>query len=452
MQVTVYEREFELPFSTLAAYSQGKASLSETLTPYLGERERPIRFAVTRTLGDLCHCEVGIIAGAPAGDDLFQMIPRTVENTDAFTAVLLVPTGIGCEIGGHAGDAGPVARLLGAACDRLILHPNVVNGSDINEMPPNALYVEGSVLTRFLQGTVGLQPVRANRILVITDAQRDKLSLNAVINSVNAARSCYGVESPKLIILDPPVHLRGEYTPSGRAAGHIEGMERLMEVLAEEEGTFDAVALAGGVELHFEVYTRYLNGDGDMVNPVGGIEAIYTHALSTLTDLPAAHAPIFVFDDAPHVSAEVWAVQPGIVDPRMAAEVISVAFLQSVLKGLQRSPRIVPRRSETFAPGLLTASDISCLVIPDGVLGLPVLAALAQNIPVIAVRENRNVMRNDLSLLPWRPGQFTVVENYLEAVGAMTALKAGLSLASLRRPLERVECLRSNLPIHSVTA
>ncbi len=52
--------------------------------------------------------------------------------------VLIIPTGIGCEIGGHAGDANPVAKLIGACCDNLILHPNVVNASDVNEMPENS--------------------------------------------------------------------------------------------------------------------------------------------------------------------------------------------------------------------------------------------------------------------------------------------------------------------------
>ena len=44
-------------------------------------------------------------------------------------------------------------------------------------------------------------------------------------------------------------------------------------------------------------------------------------------------------------------------------------------------------------------------------------------------------MRNDLRTLPWAPGQLHVVENYWEAVGVMTALKAGIAPASLRRPL-----------------
>ena len=45
------------------------------------------------------------------------------------------------------------------------------------------------------------------------------------------------------------------------------------------------------------------------------------------------------------------------------------------------------------------------LVIPDGCVGLPRLAALEQGIPVIAVRENSNRMRNELGKLPFGPGK-----------------------------------------------
>lgn len=60
-------------------------------------------------------------------------------------------------------------------------------------------------------------------------------------------------------------------------------------------------------------------------------------------------------------------------------------------------------------PGVLTAADVSCLVIPDGCVGLPTLAALEQGIPVIAVRENRNRMRNELGKLPFGPGKLFIV-------------------------------------------
>ena len=74
-------------------------------------------------------------------------------------------------------------------------------------------------------------------------------------------------------------------------------------------------------------------------------------------------------------------------------------------------------------------------MIPDGCVGLPLLAAVEQGIPVIAVRENENRMSNDLRELPFKPGQLIVVNNYLEAVGAMQALRAGVALDSVRRPL-----------------
>ncbi len=60
---------------------------------------------------------------------------------------------------------------------------------------------------------------------------------------------------------------------------------------------------------------------------------------------------------------------------------------------------------------------------------------LEQGILVIAVRENRNRMRNELGKLPFGPGKLFIAENYPEAVGIMTALKAGVALSSVRRPL-----------------
>ena len=126
----------------------------------------------------------------------------------------------------------------------------------------------------------------------------------------------------------------------------------------------------------------------------------------------------------------------GRVDPRIAAETISMSFLNCVLKGLRNSPRIVTRQEQFFRPGVCTAEDVSCLIVPDGCLGLPTLAALEQGIPVIAVKENKNLMGNDLSQLPWATGQFHCVQSYLEAAGVMLAMRAGLSIKSVRRPLE----------------
>ncbi len=98
-------------------------------------------------------------------------------------------------------------------------------------------------------------------------------------------------------------------------------------------------------------------------------------------------------------------------------------------------------------PGVITAEDVSCLVIPDGCLGLPTLAALEQGIPVIAVRENKNVMRNDLSALPWKSGQFYSVANYWEAAGVIAAIRAGISPESVRRPLKHTTVNEQRVPM-----
>ena len=394
----------------------------------LEAEQTPIRFAVSESSRHSFRYEIGILEGAKSsGPSMFDLHPRLDEDASAFNAVLVVPTGIGAEIGGHAGDATPVAKLLASVCDTLITHPNVVNASDLNEMPGNGLYVEGSLLSRFLMGTIGLRSVRSNRVLVIIDAHPNERFARATVNTVNAARATYGLRCPRVVILDPPLPVRGEYTQSGRAAGTVDELERVFEVLDTYEGEYDAVALSTLVEVDVP-HESYFSSRGEMVNPWGGVEAMLTHAVSTVYNVPSAHAPMME-------SVEVANIDPGVVDPRMAAEVVSLTFLQSVLKGLHTAPRIATNPAEMSQSDTLTARDVSCLVIPDGCIGLPTLAALEQGIPVIAVRENRSLMRNDLNALPWGEDQLHVVENYWEAAGVMAALKAGMSPGSVRRPL-----------------
>jgi hypothetical protein len=64
---------------------------------------------------------------------------------------------------------------------------------------------------------------------------------------------------------------------------------------------------------------------------------------------------------------------------------------------------------------------------------------LEQGIPVIAVRENKNRMQNRLEDLPFGNGKLFFADNYLEAVGVMNALRAGVSVESVRRPLQHTK-------------
>ena len=103
-----------------------------------------------------------------------------------------------------------------------------------------------------------------------------------------------------------------------------------------------------------------------------------------------------------------------------------------------------------YDPSVLTAEDVSALVIPDGCVGLPTLAAVEQGIPVVAVRSNTNLMRNDLKALPFRAGQLHYASNYYEAAGILSAMKAGVAPATIARPMQpmRVErdCRRQSKP------
>jgi hypothetical protein len=191
---------------------------------------------------------------------------------------------------------------------------------------------------------------------------------------------------------------------------------------------YDAIAMSSVIDVPPGYHQKYFDAGGAMVNPWGGVEAMLTHALSMLLRKPTAHAPMFE-------TREIANSDPGIVDPRMAAEATSMTFLQCVLKGLQRSPRIVVGAPHGTR-GLIDVTGISAVVIPNGCVGAPTLAALSQGIPVIAVRENQNVLRNDLTCLPWSNGQFYLVENYWEAAGVIGSLKAGIDPLAVRRPLK----------------
>ena len=426
-------RELELNLPIALDRANPLAQIREAIRFRLPSNSVPIRFAITKSDGDRVSCAISSLEtsskpGDAAGISIFEFALRKYENTSRFNVAFLIPTGIGAEIGGHAGDATPAARLIAETCDTLILHPNVVNASDINEMPANSLYVEGSVITRLLMGTIGLAPTRANRVLVIIDAHEDDLFVNAAINAVSAARASYGLVCPGVVKLSPPVMMTAKFTDFGTAAGKISGLERVFAALKEQEGEYDAAAISSVISVPKEFHQGYFDAGGEMVNPWGGVEAMLTHTVSSRFNVPSAHAPMFEAQDIANRD-------PGVVEPRMAAEAISLTFFQSVLKGLYKSPRIVTDSSQMSEPGVISASDISCLVIPDGCVGLPTLAALEQGITVIAVRENKNLMENDLTTLPWRSGQLHIVENYWEAAGVLCAIRGGIAPESVRRPI-----------------
>ena len=318
--------------------------------------------------------------------------------------VLIVPTGIGAEIGGHAGDANPLAKLFGSLCDNLITHPNVVNASDINEMPENTLYVEGSILDRFLRGEIYLKKVHRNKILLVVNPPVD---INT-INSVSAARVTIGANI-SIVVLETPLQLIANYK-NGKASGIVIGWDDLIEQVNKYE--FDALAIQTKIEVDKEVAECYLRNGG--INPWGGVEAKASKLISDGLDKPVAHAPLDsgLFNDFKE-----------IVDPRLSAEVVSISYLHCIIKGLNKAPRI------DYNSGL-SIDDVDFLISPYGCVGEPHWACMKSGIPIIVVRENKTCLNEEI------PKEFIVVENYLEAAGLISCYKAGITVESIRRPIE----------------
>lgn len=332
----------------------------------------------------------------------------------SMNAVMIIPTGIGCKIGGHAGDATPAARLLASVCDKLIIHPNVVNASDINEMTDNMLYVEGSMLDRFLYGKIGLKEVNSNRILVAVN----KPVRAETVNAVSASRATLGIDA-KIIELDTELRLLGWVGDEG-ATGNCFGVDELIRQVADYD--FDALAISSLIEVDRKVAKRYREEGG--VNPWGGVEAIVSRKISWKLSKPVAHAPIQPAEEREEYSRGEFDF---ICDPRIAPEIISQCFLHCVLKGLHKAPLI--------GDGLWVR-DIDVMVSPD-CWGPPHEACWKNSIPIIIVAENRTIYTDTCPA----DKKFIHVKNYLEAAGLIAAMKAGIDPLSIQRPMKDTEIL-----------
>ena len=120
----LHERGISVP---LARQQRGLIEhIEKALSFRLVDGETPLRFAVTSIDNDHYHCEVGCLGGGhpverqgphQGAHTIFEFRRRGAEKTGGFNVVFLVPTGIGAEIGGHAGDTTPAAQLLASGCD-----------------------------------------------------------------------------------------------------------------------------------------------------------------------------------------------------------------------------------------------------------------------------------------------------------------------------------------------
>lgn len=149
-----------------------------------------------------------------------------------YTAMMIVPTGIGAKIGGFAGDALPSAKLLASVADVLVTHPNVMNGAMMYWPKDNILYVEGHSLNRFARGELMLQPLtkQGHRIGVIFDkAMEPELRLRH-LQVIDAARATLGIDVAHVAVTNVPLKISNRFSDeSGASWGSVDETRALID-------------------------------------------------------------------------------------------------------------------------------------------------------------------------------------------------------------------------------
>ena len=338
-----------------------------------------------------------------------------------YTVILIIPTGIGAAIGGYAGDALPVAKLISQVCDRLITHPNVMNGASLYWNIPNAFYVEGYGLDKFAAGEWGLRPVRSNRVGLLLDQGIEPELMLRHLQVADAARATLGLNITNHVITDAPLNVELRTSPSGTSWGTIgnpDSLLRAAEKLIIEEKA-EAIAVVARFPDHMDetAVENYRQGQG--VDPLAGAEAVISHLLVRTFKIPCAHAPaLSPAPPAPNLS------------PRAAAEEIGYTFLPCVLVGLSNAPQfIINTENYSSLSTDIWADQVDALIIPATACGNSALLSLSQKqCQIITVAENKTLIQVSAPMLRIQTLQ---VNSYLEAVGVLVAHKAGINPSSL---------------------
>lgn len=338
-----------------------------------------------------------------------------------YTAILIVPTGVGAAIGGYAGDALPVARVIAQVCDRLITHPNVLNGASLYWNLPNAFYVEGYGLDKFAAGCWGLKPVYTNKVGLLLDQGIEPELRLRHLQAADAARATLGLTVTDYVITDAPLNAELRTAPSGASWGTIGNPDTLLraaEILVKKIGA-EAIAVVARFpdDMDEEAVQNYRHGKG--VDPLAGVEAVISHLLVRTFQIPCAHSPALL------------SVPPDPdLSPRSAAEELGYTFLPSVLVGLSRAPQfIVEKGLVASSQEDIWADHVDAAIVPATACGSSALLSLNQRqCQIITVEENKTQIQVPPQPLGIKSIQ---VNSYLEAVGVLVAHKAGINPSTL---------------------
>jgi len=342
--------------------------------------------------------------------------------------ILVIPTGIGCEIGGFAGDALPSAKLLASASGCLVTHPNVMNGGALSEKDERIFYVEGYSLDRFAKAEIGLKKVNQQKIGIIFDKKIENEILLRHLQVADACTATLGIDISSYVITEEPVGIVISDELSGLSSGYVKNPDTLIQAgkkLINLGITAIAIVTRFPDEIDIENVNLYREGKG--IDIIAGVEAVISHLISKYLKLPCAHAPAL----APiNLKANL--------DPRAAAEEIGFTFLPSVLIGLSTAPDLIelpdPNNKITLCP-----HEIESIVVPSGALGgEAVLACMERNLNIITVK-NEGVLNVSSEWFDYK--KIFKVDNYLEAAGLLMAFREGINYKSIKRPLKSINNL-----------
>jgi hypothetical protein len=396
-------------------------SLAEAIERLVGPRA--LRWYIAQITAD----EIVVEATTCGVDFDLPVDPASGRYHPGRSAVLsVIPTGIGCAIGGYAGDAAPVTNLLASTVDYLVTHPNAVNASDFSGMnTDNIVYTDGFCVDMLCKGLVDLYVPYSNRVGLIVERSQSS-ELDNVYNIVNTARAVYGVNITDVLVTAQPIGGRCVKNKSGAFVGAIDNTKVLFEACEKLISSgVQAIAVTSNIrDLPLDGYASHF--DGQAPNPVGGVEAVISYLITKRFQIPSAHAPL--------TNTRGLDLKHNVVDARAAGEMASASGLACVLIGLRRAPQTHPK------PGcpihdIINLNNLLAVVLPSSSAGgIPALYAQKHRIPIIAVRENQTIL--DVTPEKIRLNNVIEVRSYAEAAGVILALRRGISVESISRPLD----------------
>lgn len=399
----------------------GAAGLAQAVTRTVGKNA--LRWYIGQVTDDAI-----IVEATVSEDDLHQFPDGASKQLYPGKSVVLsiIPTGIGCNIGGYAGDAAPITNLLASTADYLITNPNAMNASNfIGFDDDRVLFTDGCCIDLFSRGAVDLRLPYSNRIGLVVEKTSER-QLDVIFNVVNTVRAVHSIDIVDVIVTPEPIGGRCVENASGAIVGSVDNPQIVFDAcerLLEKGAT--AVAVTSNIQdVHLDDYAKHF--EGEYPNPVGGVEAVISYSITNRYQIPAAHAPLMNIKPA--------GLTHRVVDARGAGEMASESGLACILIGLRRAAQISDRASFRVKD-VINVNNLLAVVAPASSLGgIPALYAERDNIPIIAVEENRTVLDVGRAKLGMR--NVIEVRNYAEAAGIILALKKGINLQSIRRPLE----------------